>query len=159
MKLASNTNCDSYLEPASINEALRMIAGEDEEDELAGMIAARLADLKNGERGNGRVAAPIGAATTEGKTRDEAAAEIRVSEFVTHDEFARPPRPRPRGSTSTAGRGDARPDRRGKGGAPLAGVFSCLRATLDHGHGDKQAQAYEIGPKTRLHEGEKAGYT
>ena len=97
MNLADSTRV-SNLEASSIREALRMIAGEDEEDELAGMIAARLADLKNGERGNGRVAAPIGAATTEGKTRDEAAAEIRVSEFVTHDEFARPPRPRPRGS-------------------------------------------------------------
>ena len=35
MKLSANANCDSYLEAKSINEALRMIAGEDEEEESA----------------------------------------------------------------------------------------------------------------------------
>jgi hypothetical protein len=52
---------------ASINEALRMIAGEDEEDELAGMIAARLADLKNGANQHKKEGAPIGAPSTATK--------------------------------------------------------------------------------------------
>jgi hypothetical protein len=35
-ELASNVTCELHMASASINEALRMIAGEDEEEESAG---------------------------------------------------------------------------------------------------------------------------
>jgi hypothetical protein len=42
------------------------------------MIAARLADLKNGANQHKKEGAPIGAPSTEGKTRDEAAAQMKI---------------------------------------------------------------------------------
>jgi hypothetical protein len=44
MKLASNVECVQHLEPRSINEALRMIAGEDEEEEVHEEPQAELFD-------------------------------------------------------------------------------------------------------------------
>lgn len=42
------------------------------------MVGARMAKLKNGEVGNGRVASPIGGPTSETRTRNEAAEMLKV---------------------------------------------------------------------------------
>jgi hypothetical protein len=49
MSLSVNCSCVSNLEPRSINEALRMIAGEDEEEEVQDEPQAELFDEPEGE--------------------------------------------------------------------------------------------------------------